>query len=728
MWSVVGPGGGGAQFTPTVSPHDPNVVLVTCDMTGTYISKDGGASWRMFNLRGTSSLLVFDPVDPNVIYVKTIGLWRSADRGDTWELVLPDPSTVTAIEMPDDHASERLVTNGAAPESLTALAVDPADSKTLYAVMSAGRTTLKTSTDWGSTWTGVKDVPAGARGIYVDPRSPPEDRTIYVVTGNSVLVREAGVWRNGPPASEGSSFIDISAGFPEEGGKLVIYGAAATGLWISADGGESWSNAGPAARIRAVATSLRHPQVAYISYNGLREDGETFFGVARTPDMGRTWELVWKESIRKAPNVDDGWISERFGPGWGENPFNLGVSPDHPDICYGSDSGRTLRSADAGKTWTAAYTRKLAGASYTSTGLDVTTDYGVHFDPFDSRRRFISYTDIGLFRSEAVSDGWVSATTSGVPRAWVNTTYWVEFDPEIKGRMWAVMSGTHDLPRPKMWRSNSPSTYQGGVARSDDGGMTWRAMTNGLPPTAATHILLDPRSTADARILYVAGFGRGVFKSTDGGESWSLKNNGLPAQEPFAWRLALDRDGVLYLIIARRSEDGSVGNEKDGALYRSADGAESWKKVTLPEGVNGPNGLAIDPEDPQRLYLASWGRRTPREAVGGGVFLSTDGGASWRHAHSADQHVYDVTIDPRSPSTLYACGFESSAWRSTDRGQTWQRIRGYNFKWGHRVIPDPLNKDMIYVTTFGGSVWHGSGAGDSTAVEDIVTPQAAYRR
>ena len=138
--------------------------------------------------------------------------------------------------------------------------------------------------------------------------------------------------------------------------------------------------------------------------------------------------------------------------------------------------------------------------------------------------------------------------------------------------------------------------------------------------------------------------------------------------------------------------------------------------------MNGPNGLAIDPEDPQRLYLASWGRRTPRQALGGGIFLSTDGGASWRHVHSTDQHVYDVTIDPRSPSTLYACGFESSAWRSTDRGLTWQRIRGYNFKWGHRVVPDPLNKEMIYVTTFGGSVWYGPAAGDPNAIEDIVTP------
>ena len=37
-FQIVGPGGGGAMFHPTVSPHDPNTVLVSCDMTGSYIS------------------------------------------------------------------------------------------------------------------------------------------------------------------------------------------------------------------------------------------------------------------------------------------------------------------------------------------------------------------------------------------------------------------------------------------------------------------------------------------------------------------------------------------------------------------------------------------------------------------------------------------------------------------------------------------------------------------
>jgi hypothetical protein len=108
-----------------------------------------------------------------------------------------------------------------------------------------------------------------------------------------------------------------------------------------------------------------------------------------------------------------------------------------------------------------------------------------------------------------------------------------------------------------------------------------------MDDTAATHILLDPNSSPDARVLYVAGFGRGVYKSIDSGKTWSLKNQGITQKQPFAWRLSQASDGTLYLVLARRSEDGSIGNANDGALYRSKDGAEHWELVALPKDVNG---------------------------------------------------------------------------------------------------------------------------------------------
>jgi len=58
----LGPGGGGAQFYPAVSPHNPSLVLVACDMTGAYISRDGGNSWRLFELRSPVRFFEFDPL------------------------------------------------------------------------------------------------------------------------------------------------------------------------------------------------------------------------------------------------------------------------------------------------------------------------------------------------------------------------------------------------------------------------------------------------------------------------------------------------------------------------------------------------------------------------------------------------------------------------------------------------------------------------------------------
>jgi hypothetical protein len=206
----------------------------------------------------------------------------------------------------------------------------------------------------------------------------------------------------------------------------MCYAVTAEGGVVSEDAGATWRAIdlpGSRGKMHAVAASLKAPAVAYISYSGLPAEGNSWFGVAKTVDRGRTWSLVWKESNQAASNIHDAWIIPRFGPGWSDYPLSLAVGPANPDLVYATDLGRTMKSTDGGKNWDAVYSKRQ-GSAWSSTGLDVTTSYGVHFDPFDAQRLFITYTDIGAFRSEDGGATWISST-KGVPRPWVNTTYWM---------------------------------------------------------------------------------------------------------------------------------------------------------------------------------------------------------------------------------------------------------------------------------------------------------------
>jgi len=360
----------------------------------------------------------------------------------------------------------------------------------------------------------------------------------------------------------------------------------------------------------------------------------------------------------------------------------LGVAPTNPGICYATDCFRAYRTLDGGKHWEQVNSVKAGGNRWTTRGLDVTTCYSVHFDPFDPKHMFISYTDVGLFQSSDGGKSWTSSI-KGIPENWENTTYWVEFDPKVKDLMWGAFAANHDLPRNKMWRRSDPQKYTGGVGISTDGGRSWTCAQ--MDQTACTHVLLDPTSPAGSRTLYACGFGRGVYKSTDNGKTWTLKNQGIEKDQPFAWRIVRTDDGTLYLIVACRAMKAPVGSTTDGALYKSTDGAETWTKVPMPEGQNFPTGMAIDPTDPKRIYLTTWGLFSMDGSVGG-VFRSLDGGQTWKHVFSEGPHTYDVTLDPQNPKTLYICGFNSAAWRSTDGAETWTRLKGFNFKWGHRVV------------------------------------------
>jgi len=779
QWDFVGPGGGGAlPFIPAVNPRDPDNVFVSSDMTGSFVTYDAGEKWRMFNLRGVTRFYGFDRKDEKVIYAGTSNmLFKSVDKGISWNTIYPGPDEISAIIAQGDHAEELVVTADSTRTVIEHLAVDPTETKRLYLLtrkmeLTKGRRSTRQhkrfymeimySADGGSTWSVFDKMRFDLHQIFIDPTSPLDNRTLYVSGEDGLGAKVNGTWRRialPPEMPPIEQFVD---GVDTVQNKHIIYAMSGSfplrdkskhqpsGIFMSDDKGHTWKRVdqelfdkkmegAEEPVFESIATSYYHPGHVSVSYSQFQFHKDSIaFGVARSANYGKTWDMAWKDtfvangkdgSARAATNRESAWIDHSFGPAWGENPFYLGVSDHNPKIVYATDWGRVIKTTDGGTSWVPTYTKEVSKDSWKSRGMQVTTANDLKIDPFDSLNLLLANADIGLFKSADGGNSWSHiGTPNGIPRDWAGNVYRINFDELVQGKIWLAVSNIHDLPRPKMWRSQKMEDYRGGVVVSTDGGQSWSVSSEDVGQAAVTDLQLDTRSELDQRHLYLCAFGKGVFKSVDGGLSWERRNKGIEGMQPAAYRITQREDGELFLVVARKSDDGSIGTALDGALYRSSDNAESWVKQQMPYGVNGPTSVLVDPRDPRRIFLSAWGRpgKTDFSAdEGGGIFLSEDDGEHWTPVLIDDQHIYQITADPRN-GFFYAVGFNSSAYRSEDSGLTWNRIKGYNFKWGQAVIPDPINAEKVYILTFGGGVWHGPSKGDANALEDIGTPGIAY--
>jgi hypothetical protein len=96
-----------------------------------------------------------------------------------------------------------------------------------------------------------------------------------------------------------------------------------------------------------------------------------------------------------------------------------------------------------------------------------------------------------------------------------------------------------------------------------------------------------------------------------------------------------------------------AGTSNGGGVFKSSNGGASWSAVNTGLTAWRVQALAIDPQSPTTVYVAN----------DDGVFKSINGGASWSATGLTNPYIYSIAIDPQSPATVYAGTFNGGVFR-----------------------------------------------------------------
>jgi photosystem II stability/assembly factor-like uncharacterized protein len=332
--------------------------------------------------------------------------------------------------------------------------------------------------------------------------------------------------------------------------------------------------------------------------------------------------------VIRSPDGGIGWIDASNGlPSTGVESFT--ADPTHPGTLDAGTFGEgVFKTTDGGNSWQAS-------------GL-VGNVRSIAIPPLSSSTVY-SVTDTGVHTSNDAGASW-AYTNAGLPLILINS---IAADMKKAGVLYAGTSG-------------------GGIYKTTDRGGTWSQKNFGLPMTSNSlyeDINCMAIAPTDRETLYCGlSGGRGVYKSEDEGATWTAANAGLPTSL---------FTGIYAVAIDPTSRDTAYAGCY--SVYKTTDGGSTWKW----SGEGLPDepvlSIAVDPQDTQVLFagVMTW------DMNDGGVFKSSDGAATWKKVYSACSPTapgdYEVAIDPFTPTTVYAitdCGFA----KTLDGGTTWQQF------------------------------------------------------
>lgn len=257
----------------------------------------------------------------------------------------------------------------------------------------------------------------------------------------------------------------------------------------------------------------------------------------------------------------------------------------------------------------------------------------------------------------------------------------------------------------------------GGVWKSSDGGTTWRNVSDGFFGGSVGAVAV---AESDPNVVY-AGLGEktvrgnvssnfGVWKSTDAGKSWRFI--GLEDTRHIG-RIRVHPDDPDVVYVAAMGDLWQSGEAR--GVYRSTDGGASWKKVLFANENAGAVDLVFEPGNPRIVYASTWNvRRTPHSFSSGGpgsdLWKSTDSGETWERLTALPnmpdepRGIIGVTVSPANPDRVWAIieAEDGGVFRSDDAGETWKKVNSdralRSRAWYYtRIIADSQNENRVYV-------------------------------
>jgi len=428
------------------------------------------------------------------------------------------------------------------------------------------------------------------------------------------------------------------------------------------------------------------------------------------------------------------WVGT--GPEGGEI-LALASDPANPGTIYAGTTGHGVyKSQDGGATWTACgegmelkYKSAISVDSLVVDRADTETIYAGGTGLFISRDGCRTWSviptgglpDFAGFKLLGVGSNptaiYINVYSSGMYQSTDGGLNWTALATTVAGTQ---IDLTYSTVQELVIDQQNPqellaATWEG-MIKSNDGGQTWHLLENGIPRITVYTLVVDPGNPN----TYYAGTSQGLYKSTNAGETWVKINSDLQ-DNPFHL-LAIDPVTPALLYAAVGSQGGlSYPRTIRIGLFISTDGGATWKESSLGLKRGGINALLIDAQSPARILAGT----------GEGIFASTDDGEIWVASSGGlkEFSMSALVIDPLSPSTLYAVAGSAGIFKSSDSGATWGTINtGLESPQVYTLAIDPLEPSTLYAGTDNG-VFKSVDGGEKweAASKGLVDKNQTYR-